>query len=29
MDYSLDNPTDLTQHSWSSWCPALGFWVAL
>ena len=28
-DYSLDNPSDLTQRSWISWCPALGFWVAL
>ena len=27
--YSLDNPSDLTQRSWISWCPALGFWVAL
>jgi len=25
MDNSLDNASDLTQHSWISWCRALGF----
>jgi len=25
MDYPLDNPSDLTQRSWKSWCPSLGF----
>ena len=25
----MDNPSDLTQHSWVSWSPALGFRVAL
>jgi len=28
-DYPLDNPFDSLQGSWISWCPALGFWMAL
>ena len=28
-DYSLENPSDLTQRLWISWCPVLGFWVTL
>ena len=28
-DYPFDNPSDMTQRSWTSCCPALGFRVAL
>lgn len=26
---SLDNSSDMTEHSWISWCPSLSFWVAV